>query len=52
VIGAIAGDISGSICEHHPIKTKQFSLCSPLCDLTDETVLTVAVAEAILTGGS
>ena len=49
MIGAIAGDIIGSVYEHHQIKTKDFPLFSPHCYFTDDTVLTVAVAEAILT---
>ena len=52
MIGAIAGDIIGSVYEFRPIKTKDFPLFSPLCSFTDDTVLTVAVAEAILTGRS
>jgi len=52
VIGAIAGDIIGSVYEFRPIKTKDSPLFSPFCDVTDDTVLTVAVAEAILTGRS
>jgi len=52
MIGAIAGDIIGSVYEFRPIKTKDFPLFSPFCDFTDDTVLTVAVAEAILTGRS
>jgi hypothetical protein len=50
MIGAIAGDIIGSVYEFRPIKMKNFPLFSPFCDFTDDTVLTVAVAEAILTG--
>jgi len=50
MIGAIAGDIIGSIYEQHPIKTKDFELFDPRCRFTDDTVLTVAVAHAILTG--
>jgi ADP-ribosylglycohydrolase len=52
MIGAIAGDIIGSVYEADPIKTKDFPLFSPLCSFTDDTVLTIAVAEAILTGRS
>jgi ADP-ribosylglycohydrolase len=52
MIGAIAGDIIGSVYEFHPIKTKDFPLFSPRCEFTDDTVLTVAVAEAILAGRS
>lgn len=48
MIGAIAGDIIGSVYEHHPIKTKNFPLFQPRCHFTDDTVLTVAVADAIL----
>lgn len=50
MIGAIAGDIIGSIYEQRPIKTKDFPLFADLCRFTDDTVLTVAVADAILTG--
>jgi ADP-ribosylglycohydrolase len=48
MIGAIAGDIIGSVYEFDPIKTKDFPLFSPFCSFTDDTVLTVAVADAIL----
>lgn len=52
MIGAIAGDIIGSVYEHHPIKTKDFPLFHPRCDFTDDTVLTVAIADVILHGTS
>lgn len=48
MIGAIAGDIIGSVYEHHPIKTTDFPLFHPRCRFTDDSVLTVAVAHAIL----
>lgn len=48
MIGAIAGDIIGSVYEHQPIKTKEFSLFHPACRFTDDSVLTLAVAWAIL----
>lgn len=48
MIGAIAGDIIGSVYEHHPIKTKDFPLFHPRCRFTDDTVLTIAIAKAIL----
>jgi ADP-ribosylglycohydrolase len=51
MIGAIAGDIIGSIYEYRQIKTKDFPLFQPRCQFTDDTVLTVAVAESILTDG-
>ena len=50
MLGAIAGDIIGSVYEGSPIKTTDFPLFSPGCRFTDDTVLTVAVAEAILSG--
>lgn len=50
LLGAIAGDIVGSIYEHQPIKSKNFPLFDPASTYTDDTVLTVAVAEAILSG--
>lgn len=50
MIGAIAGDIIGSVYEHRPIKTKDFPLFDPRASFTDDTVLTVAIAEAILSG--
>ncbi len=50
MIGAIAGDIIGSVYEHHPVKTKDFPLFGSMSRFTDDTVMTVAVADAILTG--
>jgi len=50
MIGAIAGDIIGSIYEWDNIKTKDFPLFSESCHFTDDTILTVALADSILTG--
>lgn len=50
MIGAIAGDIIGSVYEYRQIKTKDFPLFDDECDFTDDSVLTVAVANAILSG--
>jgi ADP-ribosylglycohydrolase len=50
MIGALAGDIIGSVYEHHPIKTTAFPLFQSGSRFTDDSVLTVAVADAILTG--
>lgn len=52
MIGAIAGDIIGSVYEHRPIKTKDFPLFRPGCGFTDDTVMTVAIADAILDGAA
>ena len=48
--GAILGDIIGSPYEGimHVIKTKNFELFSESCRFTDDTVLTVAVADTLL----
>ncbi len=51
MLGAIAGDIVGSIYEASPIKSKDFPLFDPRCRFTDDSVLTVAVAKAILEDG-
>ncbi len=48
MIGAIAGDIIGSVFETHPIKTTAFPLFSKSSTYTDDTVLSIAVADAIL----
>ena len=50
MIGAIAGDIIGSHYEHQNIKTMVFPLFSPRCFFTDDSVLTVALADSILHG--
>ncbi|UCH79748.1 MAG: ADP-ribosylglycohydrolase family protein [Nitrospiraceae bacterium] len=52
MLGAIAGDIIGSIYESRPIKSKDFPFFGPDCRFTDDTVLTVAVADSILEGRS
>lgn len=46
--GAMIGDIVGSKYEFNNIKTKKFPLFSKGCDYTDDTIMTVAVAKAIL----
>ncbi|MEL6254367.1 MAG: ADP-ribosylglycohydrolase family protein [Bacteroidota bacterium] len=48
MFGAIAGDVIGSRFEKNNIKTKDFQLFHEDCRFTDDTVLTVAVADAIL----
>ena len=49
MLGAITGDIVGSVYEWNSIKTTDFPLFSPGCRFTDDTVLTCAIAHAILT---
>ncbi len=48
MLGAIAGDIAGSAYESRPTKRKDVPLFGPLATFTDDTVLTVAVADALL----
>lgn len=48
MLGAIAGDIIGSVYESSPIKTTEFPLFDRYSRFTDDTVLTIAVAYAIL----
>ncbi len=50
MLGAIAGDIIGAVYEGRDLKRTDFPLFDPRCRFTDDTVLTVAVADAILTG--
>ena len=52
MLGAIIGDIVGSVYEWNNIKTKDFPLFSERCFFTDDTVMTVAVADALLNGGT
>lgn len=51
MIGAIAGDIIGSAYEFGRTKSKEFPLFGPGSGFTDDTVMTVAIAQAILTDG-
>ncbi len=51
MFGAIVGDIVGSVYEWHNIKTKDFPFFRDDCFFTDDTVMTCAVAEALMNGG-
>jgi ADP-ribosylglycohydrolase len=48
MLGAIAGDVIGSVHESTRTKTKDFPLLTPESRFTDDTVLTVAVADCLL----
>jgi ADP-ribosylglycohydrolase len=50
MLGTIAGDIIGSVHEHAGTKHTDFELFSPWSRFTDDTVLTVATATALLNG--
>lgn len=51
MIGAIIGDIVGSIYEFDNIKTKDFPLFEDRMEYTDDSILTIATADWILHGG-
>ena len=51
MIGAVLGDIIGSVYEAAPTKTTDFPLLGPASTFTDDTVLTCATAEVLLDGG-
>ena len=50
MLGAIIGDIVGSVYEWQPIKTKDFPFLTDDCFFTDDSVCTVAVADILLHG--
>jgi ADP-ribosylglycohydrolase len=48
MLGAIAGDVIGSVYEQRQIKSTVFPLFRPRSTFTDDTVMTVAVAYALM----
>jgi ADP-ribosylglycohydrolase len=50
MIGAIAGDIIGSVYEWKPVKRMSFELFPADCRFTDDTVMTIAIADALMSG--
>lgn len=52
MIGAIIGDIVGSRFEFNNTSRMDFDLFTPECDYTDDTICTVAIADAVLNGKS
>jgi len=47
MLGAIAGDIIGSVYEFNNIKSTIFPLITDKSDFTDDTVLTITTADCI-----
>ena len=47
VLGAVIGDVIGSVYEWDNVKTIDFPLFSEKSRFTDDTVLTIAVADSI-----
>lgn len=50
MLGAIAGDIIGSVHEFKAMKSTDFDLFVNDCTFTDDTVMSIAVADSILRG--
>ncbi|MCY3895841.1 MAG: ADP-ribosylglycohydrolase family protein [Chloroflexi bacterium] len=50
VIGAIVGDIVGSVYEWRRIKTKSFEFFVDQCECTDDSICTAAVADILMHG--
>lgn len=48
MLGAIIGDMTGSIYEFKPIKTKDFNIFNKLTRMTDDSLLTIAVANVLM----
>ena len=48
MIGAILGDVVGSRFEFRNHLSKEFKFLSPGCEFTDDTVMTCAVAQALM----
>lgn len=51
MLGAIVGDIVGSVYEFNNHKSAEFLFFKKDCFFTDDTVMTLAVAEGIMNGG-
>ena len=52
MLGAIIGDIVGSIYEFDNIKTKDFPFFEDRMEYTDDSILTIATADWLLHGGN
>ncbi len=52
MLGAITGDVIGSVFEGNNTKSTDFQLFSSQTTFTDDSVLTIAIADAILNGKS
>lgn len=50
ILGAVTGDIIGSVFEWNNVKTTDFQLFTERTDFTDDSVLTVATMDCILNG--
>ena len=48
MVGAIIGDIVGSVYEWDNLKSKNFPFLTPRCFFTDDSIMTIAIAVALL----
>ena len=48
MLGAIIGDMAGSIYEFNNIKSREFEFLSERCEPTDDSILTCAIARALM----
>lgn len=48
MLGVLAGDVIGSVCEFDNIKTKDFPLFREGCGFCDDTVLTVGLVDSVM----
>ena len=48
MLGAIAGDVLGSIYQFNPVKTNNFDLLNSKWDFTNDTAMTMAVADSLI----
>lgn len=48
MLGAIVGDIVGSVYEFHNHRSKEFELFNPDCFATDDSIMTLAIAKAVM----
>ena len=51
MLGAVVGDVIGSPFEQHNVKSTGFRLFDRGAQCTDDSILTVATADALLTDG-
>lgn len=50
LFGAVIGDVIGSVFEWNNVKTTEFDLFCDKSDFTDDTILSIAVADCLLSG--
>ena len=48
LLGAIVGDVVGSRWEFGGCKTKEFPFLDCYCEVTDDTVMTLAIGDALI----